>query len=248
MGRSESCVEEAEARAGLCCLLPWEGLEAMAAAFAGPTAVTAVINELDTQIALIGLGSHNPKKKQDLDKLYDLRAKAQQIMNQFGPSTLINLSNFSSIKPEPASTPPQSSMANSTAVAKVPGTPGGGGRLSPESNQVLTKKKLQDLVREVDPNEQLDEDVEEVVVLALPQMLLQIADDFIESVVTAACQLARHRKSNTLEVKDVQLHLERQWNMWIPGFGSEEIRPYKKACTTEAHKQRMALIRKTTKK
>lgn len=70
-----------------------------------------------------------------------------------------------------------------------------------------------------------------------PQMLLQIADDFIESVVTAACQLARHRKSSTLEVKNVQLHLERQWNMWIPGFGSEEIRPYKKACTTEAHRE-----------
>ncbi|XP_032058078.1 transcription initiation factor TFIID subunit 12 isoform X2 [Anas acuta] len=212
----------------------------MASPLAGPTAVADVIKDVDTQIALIGSGPHNPKKKQDLDKLYDLKAKAQQIMNQFGPSTLINLSNFSSIKPEPASTPPQSSMANSTTVAKMPGTPSGGGRLSPESNQVLTKKKLQDLVREVDPNEQLDEDVEE--------MLLQIADDFIESVVTAACQLARHRKSNTLEVKDVQLHLERQWNMWIPGFGSEEIRPYKKACTTEAHKQRMALIRKTTKK
>ncbi|KAK2546274.1 Taf12 [Columba livia] len=186
----------------------------MASPFSGPMAVADVIKDLDTQIALIGLGPHNAKKKQDLDKLYDLKAKAQQIMNQFGPSTLINLSNFSSGKPEPASTPPQSSMANSTVVAKMPGTPSGGGRLSPESNQ----------------------------------MLLQIADDFIESVVTAACQLARHRKSNTLEVKDVQLHLERQWNMWIPGFGSEEIRPYKKACTTEAHKQRMALIRKTTKK
>ncbi|XP_006887109.1 PREDICTED: transcription initiation factor TFIID subunit 12-like [Elephantulus edwardii] len=159
-------------------------------------------------------------------------------MNQFGPSALI--SNFSSIKLEPASTPPQGSMANSTTVVKLPGiTPGTGGRLSPE-NQVLTKTKWQDLVREVDPNEQLDEDLEE--------MLLQIADDFIENVVTAACQFARHRKSSTLEVKNVQLHLERQWNMWIPGFGSEEIRPYKKACTTEAHKQRMTLIWKTTKK
>ena len=25
--------------------------------------------------------------------------------------------------------------------------------------------------------------------------------------------------------------------MWIPGFGSEEVRPYKKSATTEAHKQ-----------
>uniref|UniRef100_A0A8C2WY71 Transcription initiation factor TFIID subunit 12 n=1 Tax=Cyclopterus lumpus TaxID=8103 RepID=A0A8C2WY71_CYCLU len=141
----------------------------------------------------------------------------------------------------PSAFPMATSMANSTGTAvKVVGTPGPAGRTSPEGSQVLSKKKLQDLVREIDPNEQLDEDVEE--------MLLQIADDFIESVVTAACQLARHRKSNTLEVKDVQLHLERQWNMWIPGYGSDEIRPFKKACTTEAHKQRMALIRKTTKK
>ncbi|XP_032484745.1 transcription initiation factor TFIID subunit 12-like [Phocoena sinus] len=150
-------------------------------------------------------------------------------MNQFGPSAPVNLSSFSSLKPEPASTPPQGSMANSPAVVKIPGATGTVECLSPENNQVLTKKKLQDLVREVDPDEQLDEDVEE--------MLLQIADNFIESVVTAACQLARHRKSSTLEVKDVQLHLEHQWNIWIPGFGSEEIRPYKKACTTEAHRE-----------
>ena len=30
---------------------------------------------------------------------------------------------------------------------------------------------------------------------------------------------------------------ERNWNMWIPGFGAEELKPYKKATTTEAHKQ-----------
>lgn len=54
-------------------------------------------------------------------------------------------------------------------------------------------------MREVDPTEQLDEEVEEI--------LLQLADDFVESTVNAACHLAKHRKSNTVDVKDVQLHL-----------------------------------------
>lgn len=105
---------------------------------------------------------------------------------------------------------------------------------------VLTKKRLQDLVKEIDPTEVLDEDVEDV--------LLQIADDFIENVVTSGCMMAKHRKSNTLEAKDVQLHLQRNWNLWVPGFGSEELRPYRKAPVTEAHKQRLALIKKTLKK
>ena len=43
-----------------------------------------------------------------------------------------------------------------------------------DTNEVLDKKRLQELVKEVDPNEQLDEEVE--------NMLLQIADDFIEQV------------------------------------------------------------------
>ena len=36
---------------------------------------------------------------------------------------------------------------------------------------------------------------------------MQIADDFIDSVVNSSCQIAKHRKANTVEVKDVQLHL-----------------------------------------
>lgn len=66
---------------------------------------------------------------------------------------------------------------------------------------------------------------------------MQIADDFIENVVTASCEIAKHRHSETLEVKDVQLYLDKAWNMWVPGFGSEELRPYRKAPATEAHKQ-----------
>lgn len=38
-------------------------------------------------------------------------------------------------------------------------------------------------------------------------MLLQLADDFVETTVNAACLLAKHRHANTVEVKDVQLHL-----------------------------------------
>ena len=65
--------------------------------------------------------------------------------------------------------------------------------------KMLTRARLQDLVREVDPTEQLDEEVEEV--------LLQLADDFVESAVGSACLLAKHRRATTVDVKDVQLHL-----------------------------------------
>ncbi|XP_047508549.1 transcription initiation factor TFIID subunit 12 [Pieris napi] len=109
-----------------------------------------------------------------------------------------------------------------------------------QTTQLLSRPRLQELVREVDPTVQLDEEVEE--------MLLQLADDFIDTTLNAACSLAKHRHAPTVELKDVQLHLERQWNMWIPGFGNDELRPYKRAPVTEAHKQRMALIRKTIKK
>ena len=120
-------------------------------------------------------------------------------------------------------------------------------------SQVLDKKRLQELVKEVDPNEQLDEDVED--------LLLHIADDFIEQTVTASCSLAKHRRAPSVEVRDVQLVLEKKWNMWIPAVGAssgssaagipgeqEALKPFKKSATSEAHKARMALIRKTLRK
>lgn len=108
---------------------------------------------------------------------------------------------------------------------------------------VLNKQRLQELIQEIDPCEQLDEDAEE--------MLLQMADDFIESLVSSSCQVAKHRGSKSLEVRDVQLVLEKNWNMSIPGFGNNLSvlnRLKSHSATTEAHKQRMALIKKTLKK
>ncbi|XP_063226682.1 transcription initiation factor TFIID subunit 12 [Bacillus rossius redtenbacheri] len=111
---------------------------------------------------------------------------------------------------------------------------------SPSTGPILSKNRLHELVKEVDPSIQLDEEVEDI--------LIQIADDFLDSTIKSACLFSKHRNATTLEVKDVQLHLERHWNMWIPGFDTREFVQHKKVSSTEAHKQRMALIRKATKR
>lgn len=101
---------------------------------------------------------------------------------------------------------------------------------------VLSKKRIQDLVQEIDNSQKIDDDVQEV--------LVDIANDFIERVVGSACQLAKHRGSETLEAKDVQLHLERNWNLRVPGFGRDEIRPAKVARQSEAAKKAMSAVQR----
>lgn len=106
--------------------------------------------------------------------------------------------------------------------------------------QVLTKQRLQDLVRETDSTLNLEEEVEEII--------LSYVDEFVDRCLNGAALIAKNRHVNTIEVKDVQQFLNRNYNMWTPGFGTDELKPYKRSLTTDAHKQRIALIRKTLKK
>uniref|UniRef100_UPI00358F3B67 transcription initiation factor TFIID subunit 12 n=1 Tax=Myxine glutinosa TaxID=7769 RepID=UPI00358F3B67 len=223
-----------------------------------PVPISELLRDLDTQIALLGPGPHSAKQRGELQRLAEMQSGAQALASQLGRSALVSLPSLlaapaapptalsaAPTAPPAASTPTVTVATGATGIATgttaaAAATGGAKGQSGAEGGMLLSRRRLQELVHEVDPNEQLDDDVEE--------LLLQMADDFIESVVSAASQLARHRKSTTLDVRDLQLHLERQWNMWIPGFGAEELRPFRKSLATEAHKQRLALIRKTTKK
>ncbi|KAF8205809.1 transcription initiation factor [Mycena galopus ATCC 62051] len=61
------------------------------------------------------------------------------------------------------------------------------------------RRTIHDLVASVDPNVKIEPEVED--------LLLSIADEFIDSVTNFSCRLAKHRGGDTLEVRDLQLHL-----------------------------------------
>lgn len=101
--------------------------------------------------------------------------------------------------------------------------------LEGEGDRVLSKRKLDELVRQVtgtpasDPSADshaLAPDVEEAV--------LTMADDFVDNVITAACRLAKLRSNQTLELRDVQVVLERNYGIRIPGYSLDEVRTVRK--------------------
>lgn len=74
-----------------------------------------------------------------------------------------------------------------------------------------------------------------------------MADDFVDQVIVAACRLAKLRQSSTLELRDLQLILERNYNIRVPGYASDELRTVKKTQPTPGWAQKLSAVQAASK-
>ncbi|MDI1485168.1 MAG: Transcription initiation factor TFIID subunit 12 [Ramalina farinacea] len=114
--------------------------------------------------------------------------------------------------------------------------------LEGEGERVLSKKKLEELVRQVTGSTEADGNEGETLTAEVEEILLQVADDFVDQVIVAACKLAKLRSSSQLELRDLQLILERNYNIRVPGFASDEIRAVRKVAPTVGWTQKLSAV------
>ncbi|TVU36434.1 hypothetical protein EJB05_18368, partial [Eragrostis curvula] len=189
------------------------------------------------------LPQHQPLQQQQQQKQQQ-QSQQQSTSHQNQQNTALKTPQQAACTPVPmAQKPDTPATPNATVMQSINAatvdTDG-----SESGNRLLTKRSIHELVAQIDPNEKLDPEVEDV--------LIDIAEDFVESVATFACSLAKHRKSDTLEAKDVLLHAvwgfsnaERSWNITLPGFSGDEIKLYKKQHINDIHRERLYLIKKS---
>lgn len=147
-------------------------------------------------------------------------------------------------------------MMGQPAITKNPGF-----ILEGEGDRVLSKKKLDELVRQVTgggEGDGLTPEVEEVCILStsvltislsrwdmtnlFSQGILAMADDFVDNVITAACRLAKIRPNSTLDIRDIQIILERNYNIRVPGYSLDEIRTVRKFQPAPGWTQKMNAV------
>jgi transcription initiation factor TFIID subunit TAF12 len=80
------------------------------------------------------------------------------------------------------------------------------------------------------------------------QVLLDLADQFVEEVTTVSCQLAKHRGGDKLEPRDLKLCLEKNWDIRVPGhvvLNDGAKGAVKRPGPTDTSKQRAEKVRKS---
>lgn len=72
--------------------------------------------------------------------------------------------------------------------------------------------------------------------------MLSLADEFVDNVITHACKLSKLRESPNLEIRDLQVILERNYNIRIPGYASDEVRTVRKLVPAPGWTQKMNAV------
>merc|ERR1712086_258325 len=108
------------------------------------------------------------------------------------------------------------------------------------SESLLTKRKLDSLTGQIQQQTAGGTTRVDHITLSpeVAEVLCELASDFVENAAAFGCRLAKHRKSKTLEVRDLQAYLDRHWNINIPGFGTTDDRIQKNK-PTEAYRQKV---------
>ncbi len=128
--------------------------------------------------------------------------------------SMMNRPNNSVTRPLPLSTPQHSSML------QPPG-------------RVLSKLKLQELIRRLNPqpvqpsnssSSFIDDDIDP----DLLELFQDLTESFITDVINFSARIAKHRGSDTIDTRDVQVNLERNWGIRVPNGIGEDIRSVKR--------------------
>ncbi|XP_023642181.1 transcription initiation factor TFIID subunit 12 isoform X2 [Capsella rubella] len=166
------------------------------------------------------------QQHQPQEQLQQLRSPQQSLPHPHQPNRVQGSVNQKVTSPVMPSQPPVAQPGNQTKTVSA--------EIEASDDRILGKRSIHELLQQIDPSEKLDPEVEDI--------LADIAEDFVESITTFGCSLAKHRKSDTLEAKDILLHVERNWNIRPPGFSSDEFKTFRKPLTTDIHKERLATV------
>lgn len=116
--------------------------------------------------------------------------------------------------------------------------------LSEDDRKFLNKPALQQLLTKIGGSKlHLKPEVETA--------LTELIEDLIGQALSFGCSMARRRQSAgaaaedlVLQPADVAAFLEHSWQLHVPGFGGDALRPYKRPAASELHKTRAAAVRR----
>ncbi|KAK3305830.1 transcription initiation factor TFIID subunit A-domain-containing protein [Chaetomium strumarium] len=127
-------------------------------------------------------------------------------------------------------------VMNQPALPKTPAY-----QLEGEGERILNKKKLDELVRQVCGGTAEGQDGN-LLTPEVEESVLNMADAFVDNVLHQACRNAKERGSKVLEIRDLQLVLERTYNIRIPGYSSEELRTVRKVQPNSSWIKKMSAV------